>query len=507
MTLSLFMLFPLVSGILILIAGDKRPRFVRWICLAGNAANLLLAVALWIVYASGGSAAAGAMSAAGSMQASAGNWLLVESHAWIPAFGITYTLGLDGLSLLFLALTAFLGIAAVLASWKGIKTKVAMFHLALALVLAGINGVFLSIDLFLFAFMWELMLVPMYFLIDLWGHEGRHRAAIKFFLFTQIGGLLMFVAIIGLYIVHGRATGTYSFDYRVLLGTAMGPQAGMLLMLGFFAAFAVKLPAFPLHAWLPDAHTEAPTAGSVILAGLLLKTGGYGLIRFVIPLFPEASRSFAPIAMWIGVAGIVYGGFMAFTQKDLKRLVAYTSVSHLGFVLLGVFAMNAQGLSGSVIQMLSHGLGTGALFILVGSLQDRIHTRDLDRMGGIWSQAPRMGAFGLVLSLALLGLPGLGSFIGEFLVLFGSFRVIPAAAIVAGLGLVVAMVYALRLFQLAFHGEPREKLVVPDLGALEVATLGAMVAALFWLGLYPQGALRLLGSLAASLGLFPGALP
>jgi len=495
MTLSLFIVFPLLSALAIILAGSRRPGFSRWACLLGSALNFVLAVGLWIGISTG------------AMSSGEGGWLLVESHAWIPAFGISFTLGLDGLSLLFVALTALLGVAAVLASWKGIQSKVALFHLVLSLVLAGIYGVFLSLDLFLFAFMWELMLIPMYFLIDLWGHEGRHHAAIKFFLFTQIGGLFMFVAIIGLYLVHGRATGNFSFDYRVLLGTTVGPISGMLLMLGFFAAFAVKLPAFPLHAWLPDAHTEAPTAGSVILAGLLLKTGGYGLIRFVIPLFPDASKSFAPIAMWIGVAGIVYGGFMAFTQTDLKRLVAYTSVSHLGFVLLGVFAMNAQGLSGAVIQMLSHGLGTGAMFILVGSLQDRIHTRDLGRMGGIWSQAPRMGAIGLILSLALLGLPGLGNFIGEFLVLFGSYRVSPLIAIIAGFGLVVAMVYALRMFQLAFHGKAREKLAIPDLGPLEVATLGAMVAGLFWLGLFPQGALRLLSTAASGLGLGTGVLP
>ncbi|HTX71278.1 MAG TPA: NADH-quinone oxidoreductase subunit M [Rectinemataceae bacterium] len=495
MTLSLFIIVPLVAALVMLAAGPRRSAVARWACLLANAINLVIAVLLWVG------------STTGKIQAAEGSWLLVESHPWIPAFGISLTLGLDGLSLLFVSLTAVLGLAAVLSSWKGIQTKVLPFHLALAVVLAGINGVFLSLDLFLFAFMWELMLIPMYFLIDLWGHEGRHHAAIKFFLFTQIGGLLMFVAIIGLYLIHGRASGNYSFDYRVLLGTALGPVSGMVLMLGFFAAFAVKLPAFPLHAWLPDAHTEAPTAGSVILAGLLLKTGGYGLIRFVLPLFPDPSRLFAPVAMWIGVAGIVYGGFMAFTQSDLKRLVAYTSVSHLGFVLLGVFALNSQGISGAVIQMLSHGLGTGALFILVGGLQDRIHTRDIARMGGIWSQAPRMGAFALVLTLALLGLPGLGNFIGEFLVLLGSYRVNPAVAIVAGLGLVVAMVYALRMFQLAFHGGPREKLSIPDLGALEMATLGGMVAGLFWLGLYPQGALRLLGGLAAGLGLAPGALP
>ncbi len=265
---------------------------------------------------------------------------------------------------------------------------------------------FLATDLFLFVFFWELMLVPMYFLIDIWGHENRHKAAVKFFLFTQVGGLLMLVAIIALAVLHALATGVWTFALQDLMGTVLSPVVGMLLMLGFFAAFAVKLPAFPLHTWLPDAHTEAPTAGSVILAGLLLKTGGYGLIRFAVPLFPAASRAFAPVAIALAAAGIVYGGIMAFSQKDMKRVVAYTSVSHLGFVLLGVYAFTPQALSGAVLQMVSHGISTGALFMLVGALQDRIHTRDLDRMGGLWAQVPRMGAAALVLCMALVGLPG-----------------------------------------------------------------------------------------------------
>ncbi|HET7839295.1 MAG TPA: NADH-quinone oxidoreductase subunit M, partial [Rectinemataceae bacterium] len=311
---------------------------------------------------------------------------------------------------------------------------------------------------------------------------------------------------IGLYLLHGRATGVYSCYYRLLLGTALSPGAGMLLMLGFFAAFAVKRPAFPLHAWLPDAHPEAPTAGSVVLAGLLLKTGGYGLIRFVLPLFPEASRSFGPVAVWIGVAGILYGGFMAFSQTDMKRLVAYTSVSHLGFVLLGIFAFNVQAMNGAVIQMLSHGLSTGALFILVGSLQDRLHTRELAKMGGLWTAAPRFGAFGLVLTMALLGLPGFGNFIGEFLVLLGAYHASVAASVAAAIGLVFAMVYSLRMFQLAFHGERSDQREVRDLGPIEIAALSLMILALFWLGLFPQASMDAASrALGAILGLVQGA--
>ncbi|HTP59718.1 MAG TPA: NADH-quinone oxidoreductase subunit M, partial [Spirochaetia bacterium] len=282
-----------------------------------------------------------------------------------------------------------------------------------------------------------------------------------------------------------------------LLGTALSPVMGMILMLGFFVAFAVKLPIFPLHTWLPDAHTEAPTAGSVILAGLLLKTGGYGLIRFVVPLFPQASREFAPVALALAIAGILYGGFQAFGQPDMKRLVAYTSVSHLGFVLLGVYAFNSIALSGAVLQMVSHGISTGALFILVGYVQDRIHTRDLNRMGGLWKQAPRMGAAAMVLAMALVGLPGLVNFVSEFLVLLGVYRVSILLAVLAGLGLVLAMIYALRMIQLSFHGSPREALKFPDLSALETGVLYVMIALLVALGLFPQVLLNVVDQVVA----------
>ena len=266
----------------------------------------------------------------------------------------------------------------------------------------------------------------------------------------------------------------------------MGPSTAMWLMLGFFAAFAVKLPAVPFHTWLPDAHTEAPTAGSVILAGLLLKTGAYGLLRFAIPLFPEAARTFAPVAMGLGVVSILYGAILAFAQTDLKRLVAYTSVSHLGFVLLGVFAWNELALQGAVMQMICHGLSTGALFILVGALQERIHTRDIRRMGGLWSVMPKMGAVGLFFAMASLGLPGLGNFVGEFLVLVGSYQVSVPMTVLATLGLVAATVYSLSLVQRTFHGENREGWAAPDLSARDLAIFGVMIVLLVWLGLYPQ---------------------
>jgi NADH-quinone oxidoreductase subunit M len=487
--LALIIAIPLIFGLIGWPFGERKPLVSRWLALAANVIDLVLVAGLWIAYIG--------VPGSSPLSAAAAPWLLLEKWPWIPGLGISFSLGLDGLSLLMLALTALLGVMSVLASWTSIKERVGFFHLNLSLVLAGVYGVFLALDLFLFAFFWELMLVPMYFLIDIWGHENRHRAAMKFFLFTQIGGLLMLVAIIVLAVVHGMASGTLSFDYRDLLGTSLSPVMGMLLMLGFFAAFAVKLPMFPFHTWLPDAHTEAPTAGSVILAGLLLKTGGYGFIRFVIPLFPQASREFAPIALILAVAGILYGGFMAFGQKDMKRLVAYTSVSHLGFVLLGVYAFNTVALSGAVLQMVSHGISTGALFILVGYMQDRIHTRDLTRMGGLWRQAPRMGAAAMFLAMALVGLPGLVNFISEFLVLVGVYQVSIVLAVLAGGGLVIAMIYALRMIQLSFHGSPREKWVFPDLSVLETGVLYVMIALLIVLGLFPQPILRAVDQVVA----------
>jgi NADH-quinone oxidoreductase subunit M len=384
-----------------------------------------------------------------------------------------------------------------------VERSVPSFHACLCFALGGISAVFLASDLFLFVFAWELMLVPMFFLIDLWGHEGGHRAAIKFFIFTQAGGLLMIASLAGLYAAHGASTGEWTFSYDRLLGTALAPGLQLVLMLGFFAGFAVKLPAFGLHAWLPDAHTEAPTAGSILLAGLLLKTGGYGMLRFAVPLFPDASRLFAPFAMWIGVAGIVYGALMALGQGDMKRLVAYSSVSHLGFVLVGIYSLNSAGRDGAVIQMLSHGLSTGGLFLLVGAIQDRLGTRELARLGGLKDAAPRLGTMGLALSLALLGLPGMGNFVGEIMALYGAFAVSPAVAAVGGLGLVLAMAYALRMFQRAFHGEAAEPRKVTDLGAIETGVLSLLVAALVWIGLYPRGVLTMLSLIArGSLGGF-----
>jgi NADH-quinone oxidoreductase subunit M len=400
---------------------------------------------------------------------------------------------MDGLSLALVLLTNFLGVLAVAASWRGIQERVGFFHFNLMWATAAISGGFLATDLFLFYVFWEVMLVPLYFLIVLWGHERRVYAAIKFFLFTQASGLLMLVGILGLYFIHGRAAGVYTFDYRELLHTPISSSAALWLFLAFFAAFAVKLPAVPVHTWLPDAHSEAPTAGSVILAGLVLKVGAYGLLRYAVPLFPGAAAAFSPYAMALAVAGILYGALLAFAQPDLKRLVAYTSVSHMGFVLLGIFALNAVALNGVVAVMVAHGISTGALFILVGQLYERTHTHDLNRMGGLWETAPRLGGFTLFFALASLGLPGTANFVGEFLVLMGTYRLHIAFAAVAALGLVAAVIYALWLVQRVFQGPNRERWRFRDLTPREAAVAAALVLATLWLGLYPAPLLRTAG--------------
>src|SRR6267143_6787182 len=405
----LLVLILLVGGILSWIVSRRDAMAARWIAVVSVGADFAVTVGVWLTRA--------AVSQAGPRR-----WLVESNFAWIPQFGIHLHLAIDGLSLALLLLTYFLGIMAILSSWTEIRERVGFFHLNLLWVLAGITGVFLAVDLFVFYLFWELMLVPMYFLIGIWGHERRIYAATKFFIFTQLSGLLMLVAIISLSVLHQQTTGVFTFDYEQLLNTTLSPRAARLLMLGFFVALAVKLPAFPFHTWLPDAHTEAPTAGSVILAGLLLKTGAYGLIRFVLPLFPGSSRELAPIMMTIGVVGILYGAVLAVAQTDLKRLVAYTSVSHMGFVLLGVFAGNEIALEGAVIQMISHGISTGALFVLAGLLQERMHTREISEMGGLWETMPALSGAGLVFAMASIGLPGLGDFVGEFLVLLGAYR-------------------------------------------------------------------------------------
>ncbi len=475
MILAWLIVLLLVAGPLAWLLDRRGSQWPRWIALSALAIDLVLTLILWFERE------------AHVEISSQRVWLADLSVPWIPRFGITLHLALDGLSLLLVLLTLLLGGTAVVASWTEIRERVGFFHFNLLWVLAGVLGIFLAMDLFLFFVFWEVMLVPMYFLISVWGHEYRAYAAVKFFIFTQAGGLLMLIAIVGLMFIHAQQTGVMTFDYTQLIGTTMDQTAALWLMLGFFVAFAVKLPAVPFHAWLADAYTEAPTGGSVILAALLSKTGAYGLIRFVVPLFPAAAQAFAPVAMALGVIGILYGAVLAFAQTDLKRLVAYSSISHLGFVLLGVFSWNAIALEGAVMQMIAHGITTGALFILVGALQERLGTRDMRRMGGLWATVPRFGAVTLAFAIATLGLPGSGNFIGEFLLLLGSYRVNVLMTVLATLGWVAALIYALALLQRTFYGAAEnESRTMPDLSTRDMATLGAMVVVQVWLGLYPQ---------------------
>lgn len=490
MILLWLILVPFVGGIFCWVFGGRNSRNARWIALGAMTAELILALALWARFYSE------------LDLAQSGPWLVRFERPWIPALGIGFSLAIDSLSLVLIVLTAFLGVLAIACSWTEIQQRVGLFHFNLLWVLAGLVGVFSAVDLFLFYFFWEMMLVPMYFLIAVWGHERRTYAAVKFFIFTQLSGLLMLVAIVALHVIHGADTRTYTFDYRQLLGAKLPEGTATWIMAGFLVAFAVKLPAVPFHTWLPDAHTEAPTAGSVILAGLLLKTGAYGLLRFVVPLFPQAAAAAAPALMFLGVIGILYGALMAFAQSDLKRLVAYSSVSHMGFVLLGIFAGNQLAFQGAVIQIVCHGISTGALFILVGALQERMHTREIALMGGLWSIVPRMGGVGLFFALASLGLPGLGNFVGEFLVLLGVYRVSVPLAAGAALGLVSATIYSLWLFQKVFHESGRERPGMADLSLREMAVFAALIAAIVWIGVYPQ---PLLNTLDPALGALRGA--
>jgi NADH-quinone oxidoreductase subunit M len=416
----------------------------------------------------------------------------VERHAWIPAFGIDYYVGVDGISLLLLVLTAFLTPIALLSSWESVHKRLRAFCMFILLLESAMLGVFVSLDLFLFYVFWDAMLVPMYFLIGIWGYDRRIYAAIKFILYTMAGSVLMLLAILGLAYLHSVAHGRYSFDLQLLYQLAPGGhlsrQAQFWFFLAFALAFAIKVPLFPFHTWLPDAHVEAPTAGSVILAGVLLKMGTYGLVRFAFPLFPDAATFFAPYLAGLAVIGIIYGALVAMVQPDMKKLVAYSSVSHLGFVVLGIAAMNVQGVQGAVYQMLNHGISTGGLFLIVGMLSDRRHTRLISEYGGLKSVAPRLVAVFLLVTLSSIGLPGMNGFVGEFLILLGAFRWDPRFATLAATGVILSAAYMLWMFQRVNYGPVtnEKNAALPDLQPREWLVIAPIVAAAILMGVLPN---------------------
>lgn len=453
----------------------------RWIALLTMLLVVVLALWLWLT---------GDFTLTGAIGDSP-TWAREVRAGWIERFGISFHLALDGLSLIMITLTGFLGVLAVVCSWKEITNRVGFFHLNLLWIIGGVVGVFLAVDLFLFFFFWEMMLVPMFFLIALWGHSGskgntRIGAAIKFFIYTQASGLLMLVSILGLVFAHYSQTGVFTFDYAVLRSAPLSGTLSYVLMLGFFIAFAVKLPVVPMHGWLPDAHAQAPTAGSVDLAGILLKTAAYGMMRFAIPLFPEASAQFAPIAMALGLIGIYYGALLAYAQTDIKRLIACSSISHMGFVLIGIYSGSLLALQGVIVLMIAHAFSAAGLFIMSGQLYERIHTRNMPEMGGLFGRIGALPGFGLAFVMASLGMPGTANFIGEFLILFGTFGRSPWVVVIASGGLVLAAIYSLVLMHRVYWGTPRSEASLGGLDPREYCMLLLLLVLTLWVGLYPN---------------------
>jgi NADH-quinone oxidoreductase subunit M len=471
--LSLTVALPILGALLLLLIPNRDGRAdgtVRWLTLAVSVVVFGATMALWARF-----------------DPASPEFQFVERYSWIPNFGIDYYVGIDGISLMLVVLTGFLTPIALLSSWESVERKVKEFSIFILLLEAAMIGVFISLDLFLFYVFWDAMLVPMYFLIGIWGYDQRIYAAIKFMLYTMAGSVLMLVAIIGLGYLNSIASGSYSFDLLKLYELEIAEQTQFWFFLAFALAFAIKVPLFPFHTWLPDAHVQAPTAGSVILAGVLLKMGTYGLVRFAFPLFPAAAMYFAPWLALLAVIGIVYGALVAMVQPDMKKLVAYSSVSHLGFVVLGICAMNVQGVQGAVYQMLAHGVSTGGLFLIVGMLSDRRHTRLISEFGGLKKVMPRLTAAFLIITLASIGLPGLNGFVGEFLIMVGAFQWNPRYVIGAGLGVILSAVYMLWMFQRVYYGEVtnRENSDLPDLRAREWAAVVPLCAAAIVMGVFP----------------------
>jgi NADH-quinone oxidoreductase subunit M len=482
--LTLLTFFPLFGVLVILFMNSEAKNAIRWTAMA--ASLLTFGISLWVL---------------SQFNASNPDLQLEAKYPWINVAGwnIYYYLAVDGLSILLVLLTAFLTPISILSTWTAVEDRVKDFMIFFLLLEVGMMGVFLAQDLFLFYIFWEFTLVPMYFLIGLWGGPRRVYAAVKFFLYTMAGSILMLVAILFL----GIKADTFNVPTLLarlpdLYATSITPQIQMLLFIAFTAAFAIKVPMWPLHSWLPDAHVEAPTAGSVILAGVLLKMGTYGFLRFNIPLFPDATVQAAPWIALLATIGIIYGAAVSYAQADVKKLVAYSSVSHLGFVMLGMFALNAQGVSGAILQMINHGLSTGALFLLIGMVYEQTHTREIKVYGGLWKVMPVFGTVMLISSLSSMGLPGLNGFVGEFTILLGAFGAGVDGVFtsfggvwwagISAVGVIMAAVYILYMFQKMFlgpAGEVTHHHELKDLNWREILTVAPLLIFMFWIGLYP----------------------
>jgi NADH-quinone oxidoreductase subunit M len=472
--LTLLIAVPLAGALLVLLLPGRDEQGAPLIRQVGFGVSLVVFALTLVLWA--------------RFDAASAEFQFVERVAWIPSFGIDYYLGVDGISLWLVVLTGFLTPISLLSSWESIEKKTREFTFFVLALEAFMIGVFVALDLFLFYVFWDAMLIPMYFLIGVWGYERRIYAAVKFILYTMAGSVLMLVAILGLAFLHQQATGAYSFDYTRLAALEIAPGWQYWGFLAFAVAFAIKVPLFPFHTWLPDAHVEAPTAGSVILAGVLLKMGTYGLIRFAFPLFPQAAVYFAPFIAVLAVIGIIYGALVAMVQPDMKKLVAYSSVSHLGFVVLGICALNTNGMQGAVYQMVAHGVSTGGLFLIVGMLSDRRHTRLIAEYGGLKHVMPRLTAAFLIITLASIGLPSLNGFIGEFLVLLGAFLWQWKFAAFATTGVILSAVYMLWLMQRVFYGEVTNERnrALPDLTPREWVVITPVVAMAILMGVFPN---------------------
>ena len=461
--LSWVIFLPIVGAVVIALLRDENRirRAALWFTLL----DFIISIPLWIWFDTG----------ARGMQ-------FVERASWIPAFNIQYAVGLDGISLLLVLMTTLLSPICVLCSWNAIDNRVKEFMMALLVMETAMVGVFSAMDFVLFYVFWEAMLIPMYLIIGVWGGPRRIYAALKFFIYTLSGSLLLLIAILALYLTGGR-----TFDIQQLMGQPYSPAFQFWVFWAFFLAFAIKVPMFPFHTWLPDAHVEAPTAGSVILASVLLKMGTYGFLRLCLPIVPQASQTFTPVVLSLSVVAILYGAYMALAQSDLKKLIAYSSVSHMGFVTLGIFVLNAQGIEGAILQMINHGITTGALFLCVGMVYDRTHSRMIPDYGGIAGPMPRYATLLVIFGLSSLGLPGTNSFIGEFLVLVGAFLSSTVFAVIAMFGIILAAVYILWMLQRVVFGAVTrsENLKLPDLSPREMATLIPLLILVFWIGFYP----------------------